>query len=127
VAFARQPGLADLLVTVTGTRGTKIHMLTQVIAWLDKSNFQIIRMRTDLLAPRPEIALDRQTTEVAFNEVQLSDVAAPLWLSSEVKVYIKFKSRDPERKLTYEQSFQNEHHYSDYRQYRVSVKMLTPP
>jgi hypothetical protein len=127
VAFAQQPGLADLFVTMTGARGTKIHMLTQGIAWLDKSNFQIIRMRTDLLAPRPEIALDRQTTEVAFNEVQLPDVAAPLWLPSEVKVYIKFKSRDPERKLTYEQSFQNEHHYSDYRRYRVSVKMLTPP
>lgn len=84
-------------------------------------------MRTDLLAPRPEIGLDRQTTEVTFNQVQLPDVAAPLWLPSEVKVYIKFKSHDPERKLTYEQSFQNEHRYSDYRRYRVFVKMLPPP
>jgi hypothetical protein len=127
VAFAQKPGLADLFVTMIGTRGTKIHMLAQGVAWLDKYNFQIIRMRTDLLAPRPEISLDRQTTEVAFNQVQLPDVAAPLWLPSEVKVNIKFKSHDPERKLSYEQSFQNEHRYSDYRRYRVSGKMLTPP
>jgi hypothetical protein len=98
-------------------------MLAQGVAWLDKYNFQIIRMRTDLLAPRPEISLDRQTTEIAFNQVHLPDVAAPLWLPSEVKVYIKFKSHDPERKL----SFQNEHRYLDYRRYRVSVKMLTSP
>jgi hypothetical protein len=126
VAFAQQPGMANLFVTMVGGKNTRIRMLVQGVAWIDKSNFQIIRMHTDLLAPRPEIALDRQTTEVTFNQVQLPDVAAPLWLPSEVKVYLKFKAVDRDRKQTYELSFQNEHHYSEYRRYRVSVKMLPP-
>jgi hypothetical protein len=126
VAFAQEPGLATLFVTMSGGKDTKIRMLIQGIAWVDKSNFQIIRMRTDLLAPRAEIGLERQTTEVAFNQVQLPDVASSLWLPSEVKVYIKFKAFDQDQKRSYELDFHNEHRYTDYRRYRVSVKMVTP-
>jgi hypothetical protein len=32
-------------------------MLIQGVAWVEKVNFQIIRMRMDLLASRPEIGL----------------------------------------------------------------------
>ncbi len=67
-----------------------MRMLIQGIAWVDKSDFQIIRMRTDLLAPRTEIGLDRQTTEVTFDRVQLPDVATPLWLPSDVQLNIQF-------------------------------------
>jgi hypothetical protein len=49
-------------------------MLTQGIAWVDKENFHIVRMQTDLLARRPEIGLDKQTTKVRFGEVRLPDV-----------------------------------------------------
>jgi hypothetical protein len=69
-------------------------MLVQGIAWVDKSNFEIIRMRTDLLAPHPEVGLAQQTTEANFSRVQLLDVATPLWLPSEVKVYLTFKEFD---------------------------------
>lgn len=126
VAFAQQPGLANIFVTFSGPGGKKVRMLMQGIAWIDKSNFQIIRMRTDLLAPHPEISLDRQSTEVSFSPVQLPDVAAPLWLPNEVKVALKFRSYGGQRKQFYELNFRNEHHYSDYHRYRVSVKMITP-
>jgi len=126
VLFAQQPGVAKLYVTMNGRQGAGVKMLMQGIAWVDKSNFQIIRMRTDLLAPRPEVALDRQSTELDFKEVQLPDAATPFWLPSEVKVYLRFKHEDPHQKKAIEWSYKNEHHYSEYRRYQVSVKMKTP-
>lgn len=126
VLFAQQPGVAKLYVTMNGKQGAGVKMLMQGIAWVDKSNFQIIRMRTDLLAPRPEVALDRQSTELDFKEVQLPDAATPFWLPSEVKVYLRFKHEDPRQKKAIEWSYKNEHHYSEYRRYQVSVKMKTP-
>ena len=96
------------------------------MAWVDKSNFQIIRMRTDLLVPVPEIALDNQTTEVTFSKVQLREVASPLWLPREVKVHLRFKEADAKRGKTYELDYRNDHHYTDYQRFRVSVKMNTP-
>jgi len=123
VGFAAKPGKASLHVTMRGAGGTKMTMLEQGIAWVDKETFQIVRMRTDLLAPHPEIGMLQQTTEVSFEKVQLPDVGAPLWLPSVVKVYIKKKlERDG---VLFEGSYRNEHHYTDYRHYGVSVKMKT--
>jgi hypothetical protein len=123
VAFAQQPGLATLHVTMNGGKGSIVNMLMQGIAWVDKQNFQIIRMRTDLLAPHPEFGLDLQTTVVTFNKVQLLDVATPLWLPKEVKAYVRFKEPGPKPGKFFELRYQNDHRYEDYRRYRVSVKM----
>jgi hypothetical protein len=115
VVFAQRLGEATITVPWSG-QGDNVEMMVQGIAWVDKNNFQIIRLRTDLLTPRPEIGLDRQTTEVTFNEVRIRDITTSLWLPSVVKVYVAF----------YQQNFRNEHHYSDYRRYRVSSKMVAP-
>lgn len=126
VAFAQKPGEATLFVTMAEPGGKRIHMLMQGIVWVDMSNFQIIRMRVDLLAPRPEIGLDQQTTLVTFSKVQLLDLATPLWLPKEVKVYLKFKELDSNQGQLFELVYRNEHHYANYRRYRVTVK-LNPP
>ena len=99
-----------------GTGGAVADMLTQGILWVDKNGFQIIRMRSDLLAPQNEIGLDQLTTEVTFAEVQLQDVPNPLWLPSDVDVSMEIKK----------QKFHNVHHYTNYRRYRVSVKIGNP-
>jgi hypothetical protein len=122
VAFAQKPGEATQVVTMRSTHIEGVHMLMQGIAWIDKANFQIVRMRTDLLAPRPEISLDRQTTEVSFDPVQLQDISRPLWLPADVKVFLEIK--ESMLGSTVQLCFRNEHHYSDYRRYRVSVKMI---
>lgn len=58
-----------------------------------------------------------------FTEVRLADLATPLWLPHEVNVYAKFgKFGDPR----FEVAFQNVHHYTNYRRYRVSTRMVTP-
>jgi hypothetical protein len=93
-----------------------VDMLTQGILWVDKNSFQIIRMRSDLLAPDSEIRLDQLTSEVTFVGVQLPDVPNPLWLPNEVNVYIEIGG----------QRFRNVHHYTNYRRYRVSVKIVAP-
>jgi hypothetical protein len=122
VAFAQKPGEATQVVTMRSTHIEGVHMLMQGIAWIDKANFQIVRMRTDLLAPRPEVSLDRQTTEVSFDPVQLQDIASPLWLPADVKVFLEIKENMLGSSV--QLCFRNEHHYSEYRRYRVSVKMI---
>jgi hypothetical protein len=122
VAFAQKPEQATLFVTLSGSNGKSASMLMQGVAWIDKNNFQIIRLRSDLLAPHPEIDLESQTTVVTFNKVALQDVATPLWLPENVRVSVTFKaSHDP-----YGIHYENEHHYTNYRRYRVSVKMVAP-
>ena len=116
VAFAQRPADATVSITVTGRDGGIVHLLVQGIAWVDKNNFQIVRMRTDLLSPRPDIKWDEQTTEVTFSEVRLLDVPYPLWLPNDVEVNMTFNGRN----------FRNEHHYTHYRRYRVAVKMDAP-
>lgn len=91
-------------------------MVAQGILWVDKKNFQIIQMRSDLLAPNKEIQLDELTQHVTFGEVQLKDVPNPLWLPSDVDVSMEIEK----------QKYRNAHHYTDYRRYRVSVKIGGP-
>ncbi len=93
--------------------GTEVD-ITQIL-WVDKNSFQIIRMRTDLLAQRNEIRLDQLTTEVTFVR-QFQDAPKPLWLPSDVDVYIGIDKH----------KFRNVHHYTNYRRYRASVEIGTP-
>ena len=116
LAFAQLPGEATFTTLMKGTGAKEVDMLTQGILWVDKNGFQIIHMRSDLLAPNTEIRLDQLTTDVTFSAVQLQDVPNPLWLPSEVDVYIEIR----------DQKFRNVHHYTNYRRYRVSAKMKSP-
>jgi hypothetical protein len=115
VAFAQRPAQASFWGTVTGEWGT-VRILDQGIAWVDKSTFQIIRLRTDLLAAHTDIGLAQQTTDVTFSEVQIPDVATSLWLPSQANVYSLFQGH----------CFRNEHRYTDYERFRVSVKIGPP-
>ncbi len=70
-------------------------------------------MRSDLLAPNSDIELEQRTTDVILAAVRLQDVPNPLWLPSDTDVYIEIAG----------QRFRNLHHYTNYRRYRVSVKI----
>jgi VWFA-related protein len=117
LGFVQKPGEATFLVTMMGTGGTVVDMLTQGILWVDKNGFQIIRMRSDLLEPNRETQLDQLTTDETFGEVQLQDAANPVWLPRDVNVFMEINKR----------KFRNEHHYTNYRRYRVSVKIGDSP
>lgn len=112
VAFAQHPGQASIIINLKGEWGA-VPILVQGIAWLDKNSFQIVRMRTDLLGPRSDIDLVRDTTEETFSEVHIKEIAIPFWLPSEVDVYIVFKGH----------AFRNEHRYTNYERFRVYTKI----
>lgn len=112
VAFAQQPERATPTNTVSDQFRT-VPLLVQGIAWIDQESSQILRIRTDLLAPRTDIGLTTQTTQVTFSEVRLPDVLNAFWLPQRVTVSSNYMG----------QAFRNEHLYSNYQQFRVSVKM----
>lgn len=126
VGFAQKPGKATLTIKMRGRNGSAAHMLVQGIAWIDKNNFQIVRLRTDLLAPRWDVGLNQQTTEVTLGKVQLADIATPLWLPSSVKVYVEFNTHNGGVDEFFELSYRNEHRYMDYQRYRVATKVVVP-
>lgn len=119
IAFAQLPSEARNTVTLRAG-GAKAKLFVQGIAWVDKANFQIVQMRTDLLAPRLDIGLDEQTTEITFKEVRFSDLAVPLWLPRDVDINVKFTAGASIEIV------RNVHRYTDYRRYRVSTKILAP-
>jgi hypothetical protein len=131
LAFAQLPSESRVEVTIQGKNGTKLRLLSQGIAWVDKSNFHILRLRTDLLTPQPDIGLTEQTTTINYAEARFVD-APPLWLPRDVNVYIQFTEHPSAgaRDLgagVMEEAFRNTHHYSNYLLYRVSTKMGVSP
>ena len=97
-------------VAVTGrwlVGGGSVPLLVQGVAWVRSSDYQTIRMRTDLLAPIPP--LTRMTTKVSYAMNQLEGGPPDFWLPKQVEVTV-----DIGRFV-----FTNRHKYSDYRLFRV--------
>ncbi|HEV2380648.1 MAG TPA: hypothetical protein VG206_12740 [Terriglobia bacterium] len=110
LAFAEhpEPSAARSFIALPGGI---IPAILQGVAWIDSGNYEVVRMRTDLLAPLLTIRLGRETTEVRFKEVTFPKAPAPLWLPEEVDVTVGLEG------LTY----MNRHHYSDYEVFNVST------
>jgi len=116
VAFAQKPGFA----TVTGMlieAGRSVRLLFQGIAWIDEESFRIVRLRTDLLAPRPEIGLQKETTQLQFGMEPLRKIGSSLWLPQQVVVTAERNN----------QRSRNTHRYSDYRLFKVESRILSAP
>jgi hypothetical protein len=75
-------------------------------------------MRIDLLAPRTDVQLFRQTTEIWFNEVHFKDSPQAFWLPREVMVTVEWGGRN----------YRNRHLYSEYLVFSVeSLDKLEQP
>jgi hypothetical protein len=116
VAFAQKPGSATIIGRFfSGDRFVCI--LYQGIAWIDEATFRIVRLRTDLLAPRPDIALERLTTDLQLGEIRLPQFVSPLWLPQQVDLTAD----------SGQEHFRNLHRYSGYRLFKVESKILPAP
>jgi len=104
MAFAQRPGLTQVAGRVELGKEKSIRMLLQGVAWIDPATCQIVRLRTDLLAPLVEAGLTRYTTEVSFREVRPGAIPSPLWLPVEATVTTE------RRGVIY----RNIHRFSDY-------------
>ncbi len=112
LCFAERPGGA----VVTGrldAQGRSALLLYQGVAWIDATSFRIVRMRLDLLEPRLDVALERQTTEIRFGEVRIPQAAAALWLPQEVTLTTVYNG----------QLFRNRHVYSNFRLFVVNSEI----
>lgn len=112
VAFAQRPETARVVGRVEVDKASAT-VLLQGVAWIDATAYQIVRMRTDLLAPRPDFYdLEKQTTQVRFREVQFKHAHAALWLPREVVVTIYWN----------EQILRNRHRYSKFKLFTVETE-----
>jgi len=111
IAFAQNPQRARTEESFSTDEGSAL-ILLQGLAWIDPTNFQIVRLRTDLLAPQSKVRLQRQTTEIHFKEVSFKEVATAFWLPQEVSVTVDWRGR----------IYRNWHRYSDFKLFNVETK-----
>jgi tetratricopeptide (TPR) repeat protein len=111
VAFAQKPETSRMIGRFITDQGSAL-ILVQGLAWIDPTNFQILRLRTDLLNPLAKVRLQRQTTEIQFHKVSFKEVATALWLPQEVAVTVDWRGR----------IYRNWHRYSGFKLFNVEAK-----
>jgi hypothetical protein len=116
IAFAQTPGSIKYPRQIV-TDKVLLPLLLQGVAWVDQSDFRMVRLRTDILAPLSEIGLQQQTATIQFGMVRIAQLETLLWLPQGVNV-------DQESK---DEFFQEQHLYSKYRLYQVKSKIVAGP
>ena len=114
VAFAQIPTQAKFPAQFVFD-GIPITVLFQGVVWVDASDFRIVRLREDLLAPRPDIYLKQLTAQIRFGEVAIEKAGTALWLPQAVTIAWEYKGLAAEQR----------HVYSDYRLYAVKTRIIT--
>ncbi len=113
VAFAQKSGAVRLPATFT-SRNKRFPLLMQGVAWVDSSDFRIVRLRTDLLSAPAEASLGRLTSDIQSKEIHIADLPSPLWLPSEVVTIARIG----------EASVRETHLYFDYRLFRARSRIV---
>jgi hypothetical protein len=117
VAFAQIPGIATAGFAMKMLNGENSNWLVQGIAWIDKSTFEILQMRTDLLErynllPACGQSEDQLQTVIQFAAMQPKGMSEVVWLPTEADVHaVLHHCKNPT------QIARNAHHFSDYRRY----------
>lgn len=116
VAFAQKP---DLVISpaIFRSQGKVVPMYLQGVAWVDPSDFRILRLRTDLLFPLPEISLHRLTASIQFVPTKIDEVQSLLWLPRDVVVTSECGGS----------TLHEIHKYSKYRLFRARSKIVLNP
>jgi hypothetical protein len=113
VSFAQIPGSISVPVTLVGRKGT-IPILIQGVAWVDREDFRIIQLRTDILAPQQEFGLEEQTSKILFGPVNIAQLNLELWLPMGVDVRFEDNGVD----------LQEQHFYSHYHMYHATSRIV---
>ena len=116
VAFAQDPGKVTAPAYFQAD-GKQAPFYFQGVLWVDQSSFDIVALRTDLLAPLPQALLKQLTTELSFRSVPIRGYDAVFWLPSEVTI-----SSDQGRGPSEES-----HRYSDYHLFHAEARIVSSP
>ena len=116
VAFAQKP---ESVLTPARFlyEGKTVPMFLQGVAWIDASDFRIVRLRTDLLFPLPEVSLHRLTADIQFEPTRIQEVSSLLSLPREVKITSE----------TGGSVLREIHEYSEYRLFRARSRIVLQP
>lgn len=114
IAFAQDPDVATLMATVQMGTGNGCRYFVQGIIWIDEAFFEIVRIRTDLLAPLTDLHLRQLRSELRFTEVKIPARNLTLWMPSEVK--ISWQAKD--------YAGIELHHYSNYKLFSATSRIV---
>jgi hypothetical protein len=97
-----------------------VPLLYQGVAWIQPSDYTIVQLREDLLAPLPEIHLVKLTTNVEFSERHVAAAVSNFWLPR--TAIVEFLQVDTTGRKESAHIIE-EHYYSNYHRYEVEVKI----
>jgi len=116
VAFAQEPEkVSDPAFFQANSK--KVPFYFQGVLWVDEASFDIIELRTDLLAPLPQVQLRQFSTELTFRSVAIQGYNAVFWLPSEVDIQSDEGSGPSEES----------HRYSDYHLFHAQARIVDTP
>jgi hypothetical protein len=95
---------------------TTCHYYTQGVVWIDQSNFEVLRLHTDLLAALPAIALQELRTDLKFEEIRIPERNLSLWMPSDVEITWRSDNL----------AAAELHRYSDYKLFTASSRIVLP-
>ena len=113
VAFAQKPE-SVLTPAKFLLEGRAVPMFLQGVAWVDASDYRIVRLRSDLLFPIPEVSLHRLTADIQFEPTRIQEVSSLLSLPREVEITSE----------TGGSSVREIHRYSEYRLFRARSRIV---
>jgi hypothetical protein len=113
VAFAQIPGLVSNPIAMM-IAGKNVPLLLEGIAWIDKGDFRILQLRTDLLPPKEKIAYQKVTSTIVFGPAHISELGLNLWLPTTVDVDIQ----------TFGTLYQERHRYTKYRLFHATATIV---
>ncbi|HEY6339694.1 MAG TPA: hypothetical protein VIW68_14470 [Candidatus Sulfotelmatobacter sp.] len=113
VAFAQKPASVRLPATFV-SENTTYQIFVQGIAWIDPSDYRIMRLQTDLLSSAAGRRLRQLTVDTRFAEVRLAGVPSPLWMPRQARVTASIGT------ITLDER----HTYTDYRLFRAHSKIV---
>lgn len=114
IAFTQVPERVKVPGVIRGMDGD-VPMLQQGLVWVDEETSRILRIRTDLLMPLPQINTTRLTSTVEYSEVRLPGLDEKLWLPRRVELLWTMNARNGGEI----------HRYSNYRLYKANVRIIT--
>jgi hypothetical protein len=116
VAFAQIPGkVAD--PAYFESQGKTAPFYYQGVLWVDPTTYDIVMLRTDLLAPLADLQLRQLTTELTFRSVPIHGYDAVFWLPREVNISSDQGAGPAEEN----------HRYSDYHLFHAETRIFAGP
>jgi hypothetical protein len=103
--------------TEFGQGNGAVPLFVEGLAWIDSTTHQILRIQTDLLAPRPDVGLERLTTRIKFRAIHLRETSKAFRLPTKVIVDVWLNHHH----------FRNIHQYSHFKMFRVESRIGPVP